>query len=59
MLNTGRRARGRPERAPALRLRPGHEREVVDLRHPARRGRPRRAPRLGRGRFGSSAARCA
>ena len=46
-----RRARRRPERAPALRLRPGHEREVVDLRHPARRGRPRRPPRLGRARL--------
>ena len=42
-----RRARGRPERQAALRLRPGSQREVVDLRRPARRGGPRRLARLG------------
>ena len=51
--------RRRPERPPALRRRPGHEREVVGLRLPARRGGPRRAPRLGRGRLRLRAtARC-
>ena len=33
---------------PALRLRPGPQREVVDLRRPARRGGARRLARLGR-----------
>ena len=46
-----RRAARRPERPAALRRRPGHEREVVGLRLPARRGRPRRAPGLGHGRL--------
>ena len=54
-----RRARRRPERAPALRLRAGHEREVVDLRHPARRGRPRRRSSTGpRSASARRAARC-
>ena len=47
----GRRAQGRPERAPALRLRPGAQRAVVDLRRAARRGGARRHARLGRARL--------
>ena len=47
----GRRARRRPERAPALRQRPGPQREVADLRQPARRRRPRRRARVGRARL--------
>ena len=46
-----RRARRGPERPPALRLRAGPQREVVDLRRPARRGGPRRLARLGRRRL--------
>ena len=47
----GGRAHRRPGRHPALRQHPGHLREVVDLRHPARPGRARRPPRLGRARL--------
>ncbi len=46
-----RRAQGRPERPPALRRRAGHERALVGLRLPARRGGARRAPGLGRRRL--------
>ena len=46
---------GRAERRPggdaALRQHPGHLREGLDLRHPARPGRARRPPRLGRARL--------
>ena len=45
----GRGDRGRPERAVALRVRPGHERAVVGVRLDARRGGARRGARLGRG----------
>ena len=50
--------------APALRLRPGPQRALVDLRLPARRGRPRRPARLGRRRLrlgarqGAASRRC-
>ena len=42
-----RRARRRAERQAALRLRPGPQREVVDLRRPARRGRSATASSTG------------
>ena len=42
-----RRARRRPERAPALRLRPGPRRGLVDLRHPARDASPATASSTG------------
>ncbi len=44
------RAGRRPQRAAALRLRSGAVGEELDLRCPARRGRPRRVARLGRAR---------
>ena len=48
-----------PNAQAALRLRPGAVRAGVDLRHPARRGRPRRLARLGRARASARrAARC-
>ena len=46
-----RRAEGRAEREAALRLRAGAQREVLDLRLPARRGGARRRARLGRARL--------
>ena len=47
----GRRAARRPGGDPALRQHPGHLRGLLDLLHPARRGRARRAPRLDRARL--------
>ena len=44
------RAGRRRQRAPPLRLRSGAVRAQLDLRRPARRGRPRRVARLGRAR---------
>ena len=49
-LQHGHRGLGRPRREPPLRHRPGTQRARLGLRHPARRGRARRAPRLGRAR---------
>ena len=50
-LQHGHRDPGRPRRQPALRHRPGPGRKQLGLRHPARRGRARRDPRLGRARL--------